>query len=125
MSPLPDGEGFGGGIFGLDHRERGAGKRSDVADGQVYLVGRGGVEFEVTEAPPPWRGEAGGLTSGRDRLLQPGHPRVDLPSLHVRSLGTPGVAGVEGVRHLFEHGCRLLEDQVRGVLDHALWVDRE
>src|SRR5918997_5945200 len=73
-------EAFRDGIFGfgLDYGERGAGQRPHVAHRQVYLVGRGGVELHVPEAPPPGRGEAGGLPSGRDGLLQSAHPRVYL-----------------------------------------------
>jgi hypothetical protein len=71
------------------------------------------------------RGETGGLPPGRDGLLQSGHPRVDLPGLHVRPLGPLGVTVFESIRHLLEHGCRLGEDRVRGILDHALGVDRE
>src|SRR3712207_7614007 len=42
---------------GLYNGERGASERPHVADGQVYLVGCGGVEFEVPKAS----------SSGRDR----------------------------------------------------------
>jgi hypothetical protein len=73
----------------------------------------------------PRRGEAGGLPSGRDGLLQSGYPRVDLPGLHVRPLNPLGVPVLQGIRHLLEHGGRLVEDGVGGILDHALGVDRE
>ena len=83
------GEAFGDGIFGfgLDHGERGAGQRPHVAHRQVYLIGRPGVELHVSEAPPPGRGEAGGLPAGRDGLFQSAHPRVDLPGHRVSPSG--------------------------------------
>ena len=107
----------------MDHGERGAGQRPHVAHRQVYLVGSGGVKFQVPEAPTPRRGEARGLLAGRDGLLQSGHPCVDLPGFHVRALSPPGVSVLEGISHLFEHGCRLVEERVGGVFDHTLGVD--
>jgi hypothetical protein len=63
--------------------ERGAGERPYIADGKVYLIGCGGVEFEVPEASSPGRSESRGLAADHDGFLQSTDPRVDLLSLQV------------------------------------------
>jgi hypothetical protein len=104
---------------------RAARERAHVADREVYLVGGLGVELEVTQASAAGWGEACGLPAGRDGLLQPADPGVDLACLKVGVLGAFCVAALQSASHLFQHGRRIVEEGVGGLFHHALGVDGE
>src|SRR5215217_2684929 len=96
----------------LYYGERGARERPYVADGQVYLVGCAGVEFEVPEASSPRRSEPRGLAAGNDGFFQPTDPRVDLLGFQVSSLDPLGITFVKPARYLLERVDRLVEEGV-------------
>src|SRR5918997_837049 len=77
---------FRGRIAGACYTERTAGQTSYVADDQIYLVSRTGVEVELPDGSPPRRSNPCSFAAGAERFFEAVHPHVDLSSFHERIL---------------------------------------
>src|SRR5215210_1088187 len=85
----------------LAYRRRGGAREHPcVADSEVQLVGRPGIERELPERPPAWRGEFHRVIAGVERLPERVHAFVGLARFLQGVLGHLEVAGSQRGRRL-------------------------